>query len=211
MKSLDENIDTDDSCPGFTLKEDPLLDVLANYGGPTDTHALKPPDSPAIDAAADCTDVSGGALTADQRGDPRPAGFACDLGAYEDPTGAPAPKIQPCTYTAVINVFCRLGPDNSLYPVVDSLEAGESAPVLGQSWDKVFAYVEGPATKLMCAVPATEKFGELTGDCEEIEIIEPPDVDEDMPEVEQGCTIIDNSGALVCVAPCPDRAKPGDP
>ena len=210
MAALGENINSDGTCPGFTLKDDPLLKVLANYGGSTDTHALQA-DSPALDAAPDCTTVGGAAVTVDQRGMARPGGLICDLGAFEDEMGNSLPQVQPCTYTAKINVFCRLGPDDSLYPVVDSLTAGQSATVVGRSWDKVFAYVEGPATQLVCAVPATEKFGTLTGDCEDVEVKTPPDVDESLDGDEQGCTIKDANGALVCKVPCPPNAKPGNP
>ncbi len=55
---------------------DPQLGALANNGGPTETHALLP-GSPAIDAG----DTN---LTTDQRGEPRPAGAADDIGAYEE-------------------------------------------------------------------------------------------------------------------------------
>ncbi len=208
---IGENIDSDNSCIGFTLKDDPLLNILANYGGPTDTHALKP-GSPAIDAAPDCTTVSSAAVSVDQRGQPRPGGPICDLGAYEEAIGAPLPLIHPCIYTAVTNVFCRLGPDDSLYPVVDSFKAGQSAPVVGRSWDKVFVYVEGPINHELCVVPATPRFGTLTGDCEELEVITPLDVDETIKkEEEPGCTVKDQSGALFCQVPCPKDAKPGNP
>ena len=211
MTGLGENIDSDGTCPGFTLKDDPILDVLANYGGPTATHALKS-GSPAIDAAPDCTTVGGAVVAVDQRGHARPGGAVCDLGAYEDEAGLPVQKQTPCTFTALVNLNCRLGPDDTIYPVVDSFKAGESAQVVGQSWDKVFAYVEGPINKLVCAVPATAKFGTLEGDCEEIPVMEAPDVDETYDEDEPtGCTIMDQSGKLTCVVPCPKDAKPGDP
>ena len=56
----------------------PRLLPLADNGGPTRTHALRPA-SPAIDAipAAACQ------VTLDQRGEPRPAGPGCDSGAFE--------------------------------------------------------------------------------------------------------------------------------
>ncbi|MCP4540247.1 MAG: right-handed parallel beta-helix repeat-containing protein [Chloroflexi bacterium] len=64
---------------------DPMLDVLADNGGPltgpgqvAQTHALLS-GSPAIDAvsAEEC------AVDVDQRGNPRPQGGGCDIGAYE--------------------------------------------------------------------------------------------------------------------------------
>jgi VCBS repeat-containing protein len=56
---------------------DPLLAPLANYGGPTATHALRPL-SRALDRG-----VASGAPATDQRGLPRPARPAVDVGAYE--------------------------------------------------------------------------------------------------------------------------------
>jgi FG-GAP-like repeat len=56
---------------------DPLLGPLSDNGGPTPTMALLP-GSPAIDAGDDTACPS-----TDQRGVPRPAGAACDIGAFE--------------------------------------------------------------------------------------------------------------------------------
>lgn len=55
-----------------------------NYGGPTMTHALEP-DSIALDLIPDedCVDQNELPLEIDQRGAPRPAGLACDVGAFE--------------------------------------------------------------------------------------------------------------------------------
>ncbi len=65
---------------------DPKLGLLADNGGPTDTHALLA-GSPAIDAGdpAGCTDNTGARLTTDQRGLRRPwaPGGRCDIGAFE--------------------------------------------------------------------------------------------------------------------------------
>jgi len=79
-----ENLDSDGTCNGFTITDTPVLDPLMNNGGPTLTHALRP-NSPAVDAA------DGNCSTTDQRGEPRPEGPACDLGAYELAGGAPTP------------------------------------------------------------------------------------------------------------------------
>ena len=60
---------------------DPMLGLLQNNGGPTETHALEE-GSPAINQIpqADC------GVTTDQRGLPRPAGpdpKQCDVGSFE--------------------------------------------------------------------------------------------------------------------------------
>ncbi len=70
------NMDSDGTCDGFTMTDNPQLGPLVNNGGPTQTHSLAP-SSPAIDAAV------GSCPGTDQRGEPRPSGSACDLGAYE--------------------------------------------------------------------------------------------------------------------------------
>ena len=70
------NLDDDGSCDNFTINADPQLDPLASNGGPTQTHAIAP-SSPAKNAAA------GACPAADQRGESRPHGSACDLGSYE--------------------------------------------------------------------------------------------------------------------------------
>lgn len=85
------------SVTGSVFGLDPELEPLANYGGPTQTHALRS-NSPAIDAGGplQCRDEAGDLLTVDQRGYARPIdgdgdSFAiCDMGAYEyDSPGTP--------------------------------------------------------------------------------------------------------------------------
>jgi hypothetical protein len=60
------------------------LGELADNGGPTMTHALGA-GSVAIDVipADMCVDAEGEPLTTDQRGEPRPGGTMCDMGAFE--------------------------------------------------------------------------------------------------------------------------------
>jgi hypothetical protein len=72
------NIDFPDSpCPGSN--GNPQLGPLADNGGPTQTHALGPGS-----AARDAIPANGANCAADdQRGLTRPAGAACDVGAYE--------------------------------------------------------------------------------------------------------------------------------
>ncbi len=73
-----------------------LLAPLADNGGPTLTHALAAA-SPARDAGfpGGCRDDTGQLITADQRGYLRPAGAACDIGAYEFGAAPPAPSSAP--------------------------------------------------------------------------------------------------------------------
>jgi hypothetical protein len=75
---------------GSPLTADPLLGPLTANGGPTATMAISA-GSPAIDAGdAQCLDLAGAPLSTDQRGNPRPYGAACDIGAYEYSPPAPA-------------------------------------------------------------------------------------------------------------------------
>jgi hypothetical protein len=67
----------DSACPGADV--DPLLEPLADNGGPTETMALGP-GSPALDAVPS---IGAGCPPTDQRGVSRPQGAACDAGAFE--------------------------------------------------------------------------------------------------------------------------------
>lgn len=86
------NLSSDASCAtSFTMTGDLNSTAaglapagLADNGGPTQTIALLS-TSAAVDAipVADCTDVSGNTVSADQRGVSRPQGAGCDIGAFE--------------------------------------------------------------------------------------------------------------------------------
>lgn len=123
---------------------------------------------------------------------------------------------EECIYTAVVNLFCRLGPSSSLYPEIDSFTSGQSASVLGQSQDGVFIAVAGPNFGETCYVPSAADFGELTGSCSDLSVLTPPPVPDsstDSPNSTpvQGCTVkIIGSSEVSCVVPCPDGAEPGD-
>lgn len=90
------NIDSDGTCnlieEGDKPFTNPLLDILAPNGGPTNTHALLA-GSPAIDMGdpSGCLDAQGFLLNEDQRGFPRPQGVGCDIGAYEAQISEPPP------------------------------------------------------------------------------------------------------------------------
>jgi hypothetical protein len=83
-ESAGYNLSTDSSC-GLSKKTDltgvnPMLKPLADNGGPTMTQGL-PRSSPAVNAGG--LPASSSCPAADQRGESRPWGPACDIGAYE--------------------------------------------------------------------------------------------------------------------------------
>ena len=86
------NIESQDTCgfngPGDLVNTNPLLGPLADNGGSTETMGLYA-DSPALDAipGADCPPPA-----TDQRGEPRPDGAACDIGAFEGTVPGPTRK-----------------------------------------------------------------------------------------------------------------------
>jgi hypothetical protein len=203
---------------------------LGHYGGLTETHALLP-GSTAIDRVVrEC-------LPDDQRGELRPFGPQCDLGAFEYRTTAaplvgatqtltptatltPTSPSRTCIFTAALNLFCRSGPGASLYPDLDSFTAGQTAEVVASSPDGNFVYVNAPNVDGVCVVPINSRFGELEGDCDGLVVYTPPAPEFDVPEPEQpgqpqpeetGCTVMHATGALTCEVPCPRRAVPGDP
>jgi predicted outer membrane repeat protein len=69
---------------GDVMNASPLLGPLADNGGATMTHALRP-GSPAIGTGDPAAPGSGGTAceATDQRGVSRPQGAACDIGAFE--------------------------------------------------------------------------------------------------------------------------------
>jgi CSLREA domain-containing protein len=108
------NLSSDPSCgsPGLNIWEaanDYLLPPAPN-GGATLNLALGAL-SPAIDAAVDCTDLDGVAVTHDQRGvirNPAPAGkAACDLGAYERRSALVVNTSVDAVDAAVGDGFCQ--------------------------------------------------------------------------------------------------------
>ena len=79
------NLSSDATCVSAATSlanTDPLLDALADNGGPTKTHALTS-NSPALNRIPAGTLGCGTTLTTDQRGVERPQGSGCDIGAFE--------------------------------------------------------------------------------------------------------------------------------
>jgi hypothetical protein len=112
---------------------------LKPNGGPTETIALLP-TSAAVDAipVSSCTDVSGNAVTTDQRGVPRPQGPACDIGAFE--FFASSFQIEAVETFLIIDSVQSLplppgtqqGLIAPLRAAVDSLNRGDAKPAVNQ-------------------------------------------------------------------------------
>jgi hypothetical protein len=84
-----------DAASAALLGQDPLLGSLADNGGPTFTH-LPGAGSPLIDAIPAGDAGCGTTVAVDQRGETRPQGNGCDIGALENLAGAPPlPEILP--------------------------------------------------------------------------------------------------------------------
>jgi CSLREA domain-containing protein len=91
INSLDYNLiqDADGNCiiTGTTTNnitnQDPLLNPLADNGGATRTHSLQA-GSPALNVIPNSVNGCGTTFTTDQRGESRPQGSNCDIGAFED-------------------------------------------------------------------------------------------------------------------------------
>jgi hypothetical protein len=80
LSSSGWSLDEDGSCglagPTDVPATDPMLEPLGDDGGPTPTRMPRP-GSPVVDAAGACP------VAADQRGESRPVGVACDIGPVE--------------------------------------------------------------------------------------------------------------------------------
>jgi len=141
-----ENLDSDGTCNGFTITANPALDPLMNYGGPTLTHALDA-SSPAVDAA------DGNCGPMDQRGEPRPQGDACDLGAFELTwSGAiPPPTVIPSSVEGY--VFLDMNGNG----IRDAVEISASTGIIGAN----MTLMDGqcPGTNLVSASSSVNPDG----------------------------------------------------
>lgn len=101
------------SATGSQNNTDPMLDVLANNGGPTPTMALLS-GSPALDI------IPSGFPATDQRGVLRPQGPRADAGAYER-TLAPPPPLLSITMNGSVSIsFTAQG--GSIYRLLSSTD-----------------------------------------------------------------------------------------
>lgn len=111
--SLGNNLDSRSQChftaAGDQVNRNPLLGPLHDNGGPAETMALQS-GSPAIDAGA-----NSGCPATDERGVLRPAGVACDIGAFEIAT----PAATTISASAVANTAATLN-GNAFNPALAS-------------------------------------------------------------------------------------------
>ena len=134
-------------------------DGLKDNGGPTQTIALLS-TSAAIDKVPKtptnyCTDANGNPITADQRGESRPAPghTACDIGAFEygDPTPTPTP-------TATATATATATPTRTATPTVTATATATATATNTATPTSTPTPVEG---KLKVS-PKTLKFGTVT-------------------------------------------------
>ncbi|HBJ34421.1 MAG TPA: hypothetical protein DDZ51_06580 [Planctomycetaceae bacterium] len=132
---------------------DPKIGPLADNGGPTQTHALRR-SSPAIDGGVG---VSG--FGTDQRGKPRPAGAARDIGSYEVQPEDPATNLPPVAIddsygideNLILAVDAAMGvlandedPDDARETLIASLVSGPQNGTLQLNPDGSFVYEPNP-------------------------------------------------------------------
>ena len=132
------NIDHGGYC-GFTpttgdVTTDPLLQALADNGGPTKTHAIS--SGPAVDGGpASCTAATG---DVDQRNTVRPQNSNCDIGAYEYEVAAgPTNTFTSGTYNASTDTLIFTGTD------FDTIDAVSTDVKTYMDWTKFSWDVNG--------------------------------------------------------------------
>lgn len=131
---------TDDTSCGFDAATDlqdvdPLLGELDDNGGPTET-LLPAPDSPLVDAIPleDCQTNGAAGITTDQRGETRPSGIGCDIGAVELAQVTYTVRYDEGTCTALHTFADAIGTSvadvikTGVTGFVDLAEAGQSTP-----------------------------------------------------------------------------------
>ncbi len=137
-------VQTNQGCVGIVSTDDPMLDVLGDYNGPTQTMALLS-GSPAINAGDD-----GDCPATDQRGYYRPINAHCDIGAFEYTYLATDPATDVTTGAATLNGM--INPYNAsttvtflygLTAAYGSSVTADQSPVSGASNTAVTAALSG--------------------------------------------------------------------
>jgi len=152
--SLGNNLSNDASCAAFVQPGDltndagTSLDPLADNGGLTRTHALVAGSS-AIDAAGACTAIA----PTDQRGAPRFAGAACDIGAFE--VGATAPPPTTTTTSTTSTTSTTTAPSSTTTTSMPSTTSTTAAPSTTTSTSTTSTTAPGDTTTTTAAMGTT--------------------------------------------------------
>jgi CSLREA domain-containing protein len=103
LSSNIQNLVEDGSCSPY-LSGDPHLGALGDHGGITQTLPLLP-GSRALNTGDNAVCAAAPVNNLDQRGSPRPQGFACDIGAFEMEIDPAIPTVLTFTTPAVSTIF----------------------------------------------------------------------------------------------------------
>jgi predicted outer membrane repeat protein len=149
--AVGENIDPKGECPGFSIQEDPGIDIGGGFF--VNLFTLER-DSPALGGASDCYDLAGNLLTVDIEGygRPYPHNESCDIGAVERAFFDEPPPPEPGTFprlSALKNLTCREG-DSEDYPAAGYLLEGESADVIGRNQESTWLVINNPDWEGIC-------------------------------------------------------------
>jgi hypothetical protein len=156
---------------------DPLLQSLADNGGPTRTMALGG-SSPALGAGGACTDPSNAnqPLTVDQRGRPRPV--ACDIGAFQAqrPAGKALPQVTGTPATGQV-LSCSQGDWSGDLPLTFGYSwLRDGAPIAGAVAPQYTVGADA-GHRISCKVTASNAYGtasQVSADLL-IPVVVPPD------------------------------------
>ena len=201
----DANVNSDGSCLGFTITDNPQLGPLDNNGGSTFTHALLP-GSPAYDTAL------GACPATDQRGATRPYDTACDIGAYEDsPPFFAAPDISLSHPYVLEATLCWVGPGPA-YETVSSLQPGTQVEILGTGEGGGYIVVDHPTYNIPCWVKEDDidpDGFDLSTAAVHARPLPPTEIPSPDKPPQTGCWVPDLScnGCGWCEDPCSDPIK----
>ena len=150
----------------------------------------------------------------DQRGELRPAGAACDIGAYEYYYEleaiipfTPHPVVpETAQVTATKNANCRYGPSTA-YDIADTLFEGQTALVLKRTEDNNWYEIQGPSYGTNCWVSfvTVDPSGPIDG----LPIGIGPALPDPPAASPKGCFVYDQNQSKICTDPCPVNAQPG--
>jgi CSLREA domain-containing protein len=147
---------------GDVVGANAMLAALASNGGPTET-LLPLPGSPLLRAAGACEDpATSSSLTIDQRGDPRPAGGPCDIGAVQvqAPVGSSVPSISPASPIEGQTLTCQPGrwsADGTLHYAYAWQRDG--SVIAGQTGASYTTAAADAGHGITCKVTATSAYG----------------------------------------------------